>query len=411
MPPILSRRVFLVTFAALAAISAARAAQPATPNVILIDSGERPIAVGITADTPALADFAKVAFDAHGRYQRAVSNAQFDLRFSAAGTNQVRVEARQGGALVLNETATGTSQTNALLRAADLVVKATSQLNGFFASRLAFVAGTGERQDIYSSDLFFNPGAVVQRHTQDRAAAFGPNWSPDGKRIIYKSNRSGLSWDIRILNFATMGIEDFFVNKNGGSFGARFSPDGQRVAMVLSGEGQQEVYVSPASSPARPERLTRSDTVKSAPCWSPDGARLVFTQTDARVSGTSPQLYLMSAAGGSPQRIVTGFSYAAEPDWSRGDPDKIAFTVQEGRNYQIAVLSLSGKFAPKVVSKKVPHPDAIEPAWLADGRHLVCTGKAAGVRVLYLLDTESGKATRLSPPSLGECTQASVWGP
>ena len=27
-----------------------------------------------------------------------------------------------------------------------------------------------------------------------------------------------------VLNFGTMGIEDFFVNKNGGSFGARFSP-------------------------------------------------------------------------------------------------------------------------------------------------------------------------------------------
>ena len=407
MPRNFSRRDFLASTAALAALSTARAAQPAGGGleVILEGAGERPITVSVTAGTPALADLAQRAFDAHGRYRRVASGAQFDLRFTAAGANQVRVEARQSGALVLGETATGTSQNNALLRAADLAVKATSKLNGFFASKLSFVRLLAKpaQEDVHTSDLFFTETFSI---TADRAHAITPHWSPDGQRLIYTSYKKGFS-DILVLNLATQRVENFFVNKQGTSVGACYSPDGRQVAMVLSGEGQQEIYVGDADGRAAPARRTRSVTVKSHPCWSPDGARLVFSMTPG------PQLYLMSADGGTPQRLVTGFSYAAEPDWCRADPDKIAFTVGQGRGYQIAVASISGRFPAKVIAPKgLPAAyDMQEPTWLADGRHLVCTAKAADVRVLYLLDTETGKATRLSPASLGECSQPSVWGP
>jgi TolB protein len=410
MPRNFSRRDFLASSAALAALSAARAAQPAGSGLeVILPTGERPITVSVTAGTPALAGLAQRAFDAHGRYQRDASGAQYDLRFTAAGANQVRVEARQAGALVLGETASGTSLNHALLRAADLAVKATSKLNGFFASRLAFVrvlakpAGRDPQEDVHTSDLFFTETFNI---TNNGAHALFPHWSPDGRRLIYTSYKKGFS-DILVLNLDAQRVEDFFANKQGTSVGACYSPDGRQVAMVLSGEGQQEIYVGDADGRAAPVRRTRSDTVKSHPCWSPDGARLVFSMSPG------PQLYLLPAAFGEPQRLVTGFSYAAEPDWCRTDPDKIAFTVGQGRGYQIAVLSLSGRFPAKVIAPKaLPAAyDMQEPTWLADGRHLVCTAKAADVRVLYLLDTETGKATRLSPASLGECSQPSVWGP
>jgi TolB protein len=409
-----SRRDFLASSAALAALSAscARAAQPDNGGLVVdVAAGERPLTVSVTAGTPALAGLAQAAFNAHGRYRLVTSGAEFDLRFSAGGANQVRVEARKAGALVLNETASGTNSNQALLRAADLVVKATSKLPGFFASKLAFVrtlakpAGRDPQEEIYTSDLFFTETFSI---TQDRAPAYGPRWSPDGSRLIYTSYKKGFS-DILVLNLTAQRIENFFVDRKGTSVGACYSPDGRQVAMVLSGEGQQEVYVGDAAGRTDPVRRTRSDTVKSRPCWSPDGSRILFAQT----VGTAPQLYLMPAGSGEPQRLVAGFNYAAEPDWSRADPDKIAFTVGQGRGFQVAVLSLSGRFPAKVVTPKgLPAAyDMQEPTWLADGRHLVCTAKAAGVRILYLLDTETGKATRLSPTTLGECAQASVWGP
>jgi TolB protein len=46
---------------------------------------------------------------------------------------------------------------------------------------------------------------------------------------------------------------------------------------------------------------------------------------------------------------------------------------------------------------------------LADGRHLIYTERAANSRSINLLDTETGKTTRLSSAQLKQTSQASAW--
>ena len=188
----------------------------------------------------------------------------------------------------------------------------------------------------------------------------------------------------------------------GTNAGARFSPTGQQVAMVLSGEGRPEIYVSNAQG-RQVSRRTRSDAVKSSPCFSPDGSRIVFAMEPG------PQLYVMPAAGGAPSRITSGISgYCAEPDWSHANPNKIAFTMRSGGGYQIGVLDLSTRTG-KAVSK-APF-DGVEPCWLADGRHVVYTARDRSSSVLCILDTETGNSVRISPTSAGAVMQANVWTP
>jgi TolB protein len=296
---------------------------------------------------------------------------------------------------------TGTSQRNALLRAADVAVKATSGLNGFFASKLAFISERTGKQEIYTGDLFFGE---VKQITRDNAQAMTPRWSPDGNRIVYTSfYKSGFP-DIFLIDLATL-QRTTFVSLKGTNSGARFSPNGQQVALILSGEGNPEVYVANAQGRSI-SRRTRTSAVESSPSFSPDGSQLIFTSDSAG----GPQLYVMAAAGGSPRRLATNISgYCAEPDWSRGNPNLIAFTVRSGRGFQIAVHDLSGKTPTKVVSRAPT--DAVEPSWLADGRHVVFTQRGANTRALYLLDTETGKSTRISPEGMGQTSQASVLAP
>jgi TolB protein len=247
---------------------------------------------------------------------------------------------------VHSQVVTGTSPRNALLRAADVAVEKTNGLGlrGFFASRLAFVGSRGRTEEILVGDLFFGE---VRQLTQDHAQMLSPRWSPDGSRLVYTSfYKSGFP-DIFQIDLNTY-QRTTLVSLKGTNSGARFSPNGQQVAMVLSGEGNPEIYVGNAQGRLL-RRLTRTDAVEASPCFSPDGSRLVFT-SDA-VGG--PQLYTMPVAGGTMTRLPTAISgYCAEPDWSRGNPNRIAFTMKIGRGYQIAVYDLATHQSQQVSRKR-----------------------------------------------------------
>jgi TolB protein len=399
-PSFLMSKFFQFFTLAVALVASPLFAQRELGDVV-ITADLKTIPVIVTGSTPELNTLANLAFSAHGRYRRVTSGGTYDIKFTAVSGNQVQVTVTKGGAPVLSQIAQGTSTRNALLRAADLAVKATSGLKGFFASRLAFISERTGKQEIYTGDLFFGE---VKQITRDNAQAMSPRWSPDGGKVIYTSfYKSGFP-DIFLLDLNSL-QRTTFVSLKGTNMGARFSPTGGQVAMVLTGEGNPEIYVSNAQGRGIARR-TRTSAVEASPCFSPDGTRLVFTSDSAG----GPQLYTMSAMGGAPQRLVTNLSrYCAEPDWSKGDVNKIAFTAGMGKGFQIGVLDLSGKTPTKIVSKAAM--DAVEPSWLGDGRHLIYTARAANSRSLYILDTETGKSTRISPSAMGQTSQASVWGP
>jgi TolB protein len=366
---------------------------------IEVTAENRTVPVRVSANTPVLNALALQAFGAHGRYRLTASGYQYDLRFTAAGATSVRVDiARGDGTVVASEVAEGATLRAALLRAADVAVAKTNGLGlrGFFAAKLVFIGQRTGHKEVYTSDLFFGE---VRQITNDRAIAITPRWSPDGGRVIYTSYYKSGFPDIFEISLDTF-QRTTFVSFRGTNSGAHFSPDGRQVAMVLSGEGTPEIYVSNAQGRGV-SRRTRSDSVKASPCWSPDGSRLVFA------AEPGPQLYVMPAAGGTPQRITYDVSgYCAEPDWSRAAPNKIAFTMRVGRNFQIGVVDLSTRQGAQV--SKAPF-DGMGPAWLPDGRHLVYTASTASASRICILDTETGKSVPVSPSSFGPALQASVW--
>jgi TolB protein len=391
----------LLRFLLLASSIAAPALAQRDIGTVDVAADNRMLPVRVSGTTPELNGLAFQAFSSSGRYHVVPSGYLYDIRFSPAGAAQVRVDISRGygGAVVASEVASGATQRAALLAAADVAVAKTNGLGlrGYFTSRLVFIGERTGHKEVYTSDLFFGD---VRQITHDRAIALTPRWSPDGGRIIYTSYfKMGFPdiFEIDLNSFQRTTFASF----RGTNSGAHFSPDGGQVAMVLSGEGEPEIYVSNAYGRGV-SRRTNTEATKASPCWSPDGSRIIFAMGDP-----NPQLYVMPAGGGYPQRVsYNSSSYCAEPDWSRANPDKIAFTMRNGRNYQIGVLSLSQQRGEQV--SKAPF-DGMEPSWLPDGRHVVYTAVTPYTSRVCILDTETGKSTPLSPSSFGPTLQASVW--
>ncbi len=80
----------------------------------------------------------------------------------------------------------------------------------------------------------------------------------------------------------------------------QFSPDGSRMAFTSNRTGFYEIWLADADG-QNPVQLTQfNNTFVGTPRWSPDGTHLVF---DARPNGHA-DLYLIEAVGGTPRRLT-----------------------------------------------------------------------------------------------------------
>lgn len=385
----------------LLALTASAVAQRDIGRIEVV-ADNKTLPIRVSANTPELNALALQAFGTHGRYRMVASGFTYDIKFSSVTPTQVRVDIVKmpSNTPVASEVVTGANARNALLRAADVAVAKTNGLGlrGYFTSKIAFIGEKTGKKEIYTADLLFGEAKQI---TRDNAIALSPRWSPDGSKLIYTSFYKSGYPDIFTIDLGSY-QRTTFVSFKGTNSGAHYSPSGAQVAMILSGTGTPEVWVTNAQGRVGPQsRLTRSDEVKSSPCFSPDGARLVFAS-----GNPSPQLHVIPVSGGASQRLGTGFSYAAEPDWSRTKPNLIVCTVRTGPQYQIAVYDFS-KGKAEIVSK-APF-DGVEATWLPDGRHVLYTARTASTSALCILDTETGKSTPVSPKSFGPALQGSVW--
>lgn len=264
----------------------------------------------------------------------------------------------------------------------DIVVKVTGKPT-FFLARLAMLGVRNGAKELFVSD---SSGQVIHQITRDRSAAVKPRWSPDNRFIAYTSwvNRWSDVYTIELATGTRLRAAAFPGLNSGGAI----SPDGRSMALVLSKDGNPDLYVMDIAS-KRTTRLTNTPrATEGSPAWSPDGSRIVY------VSDTSgaPQLYIISRTpGSSPRRLTHRGSQNVEPDW--GANGLIAYQSLVGGKFQIAVID------PESGQERVitPFDAAYEsPSWAPDGRHLAAARAVNYAYSIYLLDSEGGAPVALT---------------
>lgn len=114
-------------------------------------------------------------------------------------------------------------------------------------------------------------GLQVLTAAGDRAGF--PNWSPDGKRLVYRSTEAQ-GRGLRIIDLATNRVTELTNGPHNDNFPV-WSPKGDRIVFVTDRDGDYEIYSVRVDGTAL-RRLTRNQGIDAHPAWSPDGEWIAF---------------------------------------------------------------------------------------------------------------------------------------
>ncbi len=219
-------------------------------------------------------------------------------------------------------------------RAADMIYEKLTGIKGVFGTKVAYVTakqqGEGRLYSLVVSDQDgFNEHTIME----SKDPIMSPAWSPDSRQLAYVSFEGNKS-SIFVQTLRTG--NRFKVSSKPGINGApSFSPDGRRLVVTLGGvDGNLDIHVLDINS-RETTRLTTHRAIDTEGTWSPDGRYIYFTSD--RSGG--PQVYRVSARGGTPERVTFEGSYNARPRLSP-DGKRMAVVHNDRGNFRIAVMDL-----------------------------------------------------------------------
>ena len=358
---------FVLTALAVASVCSA------APVVQVSKSGaERVmISVGTSAATPAARAF----------NSSLIRNLGISGHFQVGPNAQIKVTGTPGAGVTvagagkqLTSSAAFADEKSARMAArelSDAIVQAYTGKKGFACDRIAFVDRKGkDNAELY---MCYPDGYDIRQLTADHRAAVGPRWAPNKEEIYYTGF---LTQTPLVYRINTSGKRSLLAQFKGLATGAAVSPDGRSCAIVLSFQGNPELYVLDFGSKIV-NRMSRTPTASEAsPCWSPDGRKIVYVTDSTR----QPQVYLLDVATKKSTRLTSQGSQNTNPDW--GPNGLICYASKRaGGNVVVVMDPLKGESSARVVTK----PGTWEhPSWSADGRHLVAERDGA----IWIVDTD-----------------------
>jgi Tol biopolymer transport system component len=138
-------------------------------------------------------------------------------------------------------------------------------------------------------------------------------WSPDGTRLSF-SRLPPRSPDEHAASLWVVNRDGSGLRRLASGFGARWSPDGTKLVYEAStGGGTSDLSVIRADG-SDPRPLVSTPGVEQPAGWSPDGTSILFTRYD---SANRPAVFVMGADGTNVRRLAAGIAACWSPDGAR----------------------------------------------------------------------------------------------
>src|SRR5918997_4530401 len=177
-----------------------------------------------------------------------------------------------------------------------------------FASDRTTGEGVNNPEGDFEIFVMNRDGSDLQQLTENAESDFDPEWSPDGERIVFQSDRTLFS-DVFVMN-ADGTRQTNVTNNRAFDRSATFSPDGRRIAFdsnldtgksVDNPEGDFEIF-SVRVDGAGLTQLTRNREADFQADYAPDGTKIAFVSR----RDFAPGIYTINPDGTQKREVSRG---------------------------------------------------------------------------------------------------------
>ncbi|WP_354698464.1 Tol-Pal system protein TolB [Paraconexibacter sp. AEG42_29] len=159
-----------------------------------------------------------------------------------------------------------------------------------------------------------------------------PGWSPDGTRLLVRSNRDAGNYDVWSVRATDGGDPVQLTADAADDRYPAYSPDGRRVAFRSDRAGDPDIWVMNADGSSPVNLTAGTGRWESAPAWSPDGTRIAFERVSVPgdpdvdpAAAAADEIWTMAADGSGQRRLTDNAFHDEGPAWSP-DGTQIVFT-------------------------------------------------------------------------------------
>jgi len=219
--------------------------------------------------------------------------------------------------------------------------------------------------------------------------AFGPRVAPSGHRLIFEERMVNSSlWSLDLSSIGENDARSQVTASKGRNGAAELSPDGRRIVFISDRSGSDEIYTCNADG-SNLLRLTNFGDANApgVPRWSPDGQKILF---DSVLRGHTA-VFVIQANGGPPRPLTDQASDNLNPSWSH-DGKWIYFTSNRSGQWQIWKMpSQSGEV------RQLTRQGGFSGFESSDGKSIYYA-KTASEPDIWRLHLEDGREAAISPP-------------